>query len=116
LQATNIPALGHVPVSWYHEDMIKSFQKKGSLEIASGAVTKESRRTLPIDLHRRARRLMAELDFAITLKDLERPSNRLHSLSGDRKGQYAISINDQYRICFIWRNGDATKVEITDYH
>jgi toxin HigB-1 len=96
--------------------MIKSFRNKGSLEIASGAMTKESRRTLPIELHRRARRLMAELDFAISLKDLARPSNRLHYLSGDRKGQHAISINDQYRICFVWRNGDVSEVEITDYH
>jgi proteic killer suppression protein len=44
------------------------------------------------------------------------PGNRLHALHGDRQGQHAISINDQYRICFAWRDGDAYDVEITDYH
>ena len=44
------------------------------------------------------------------------PGNRLHALSGDRKGEYAISINDQWRICFEWRDGNAYRVEIADYH
>jgi addiction module HigA family antidote len=44
------------------------------------------------------------------------PSNRLHSLQGDRKGQYSISINDQYRICFIWRDNNVYNVEMVDYH
>ncbi|MBE3130621.1 MAG: type II toxin-antitoxin system RelE/ParE family toxin, partial [Acidobacteria bacterium] len=44
------------------------------------------------------------------------PGNRLHALSGDRKGEYAISINDQWRICFEWRDGNAYLVEIADYH
>jgi len=50
----------------------------------------------------------------ISLK--EPPSNRLHALKGDRKGQYAISINDQWRICFKFVDGDAYEVEIADYH
>ena len=44
------------------------------------------------------------------------PSNRLHSLQGDRKGQFSISINDQYRICFIWRDNNVYNVEMVDYH
>ncbi len=47
---------------------------------------------------------------------MEPPSNRLHSLEGDRKGQYSISINDQWRICFVFQDGDAYDVEICDYH
>ena len=57
------------------------------------------------------------IDSAVILDDLKiPPGNRLHQLAGDRKGQHSISINDQWRICFIWKNGNAYKVEITDYH
>jgi len=57
------------------------------------------------------------LHAAVSLADLKiPPGNRLHALSGDRKGQYSISINDQWRICFEWRDGNAVSVEITDYH
>ena len=56
-------------------------------------------------------------EFAACLDDLKvPPSNRLHALKGDRQGQYAISINDQWRICFLFQDGDAYDVEITDYH
>jgi toxin HigB-1 len=96
--------------------MIRSFRSKGSRDIAKGDKSKDARRILPIELHRRARRLIAEIDFAARLGDLSRPSNRLHALTADRKGQYSISINDQYRICFIWKDGEALGVEITDYH
>lgn len=57
------------------------------------------------------------LDAATALNDLQMPrNNKLHSLTGDRKGQHAIRINDQFRICFFWLEGDAYEVEITDYH
>ena len=57
------------------------------------------------------------LDTAGALDDLRIPAgNRLEHLKGDRKGRYSIRINDQYRICFVWKNGHAYEVEITDYH
>jgi proteic killer suppression protein len=56
------------------------------------------------------------LDAVTSLGDLELPGFRLEALKGDRKGQYSIRINDQYRICFRWRDGDAHDVEIVDYH
>lgn len=64
-----------------------------------------------------ARRKLKMLDDATTLDDLRAlPGNRLESLKGNRKGQHSIRINDQYRICFIWRDGDAYHVELVDYH
>ncbi len=57
------------------------------------------------------------LNAATELRDLRSPpGNRLETLSGDREGQYSIRINDQFRICFVWRDGDAHEVEIVDYH
>ena len=64
-----------------------------------------------------ARRKMLMLNAAVQLADLAAPpGNRLHTLEGDRKGQFSISINDQWRICFEWNEGNASHVEITDYH
>ena len=75
-----------------------------------------SRRLSP-GLHRVAWRKLAMLDAAERLEDLMiPPGNRLEKLSGDRKGQYSIRINDQWRVCFQWTKGDAYEVEITDYH
>ena len=72
---------------------------------------------LPSDLVRRATRRLEYIDLAQSLRDLRTPtSNRLHPLKGDRKGQYSISINDQWRICFRFVDGDAYDVEIVDYH
>jgi toxin HigB-1 len=63
------------------------------------------------------RRKLAMLDGALTLDDLKvPPGNRLEKLRGERRGQYSIRINNQYRICFNWRAPDAYDVEITDYH
>lgn len=57
------------------------------------------------------------LDNAQSIRDLAAPpGNRLEKLTGDREGQYAIRINDQWRVCFVWRDGDAYEVEIADYH
>jgi proteic killer suppression protein len=78
---------------------------------------REFSRKLPQDIQRVARRKLEILDAAEVLQDLRiPPSNRLEKLSGDRKGQYSIRINDQWRICFEWRRGDAYNVEIADYH
>ena len=74
-------------------------------------------RKLPQSIQRVARRKLEILDAAEALGDLRiPPSNRLEKLSGDRRGQYSIRINEQWRICFEWQSGDAYQVEITDYH
>jgi toxin HigB-1 len=71
----------------------------------------------PADLLSPARRRLARLDSAATLQDLRSPpGNRLHALSKDRKGQWAIWINDQFRICFVWGAHGPQEVEIVDYH
>lgn len=63
-----------------------------------------------------ARVKLAILDAATSLRDLSLPGLRLEKLSGDRAGQYSVRINDQYRICFQWRDNDAYDVEVMDYH
>lgn len=74
-------------------------------------------RRLPSDLHRRAFKKLAILNAAVTLDNLKvPPGNALEALRGDRAGQHSIRINDQYRVCFVWRNGNAFVVEIVDYH
>jgi toxin HigB-1 len=71
----------------------------------------------PIEIQRNAYKKLIMIHSALIIEDLRvPPGNRLHKLSDDRKGQYSISINDQWRICFIWENGNALNVEITDYH
>lgn len=74
-------------------------------------------RRLPASLKRVAGRKLAWLHAARDLNDLRvPPGNRLEALSGDRKGQHSIRINDQCRVCFVWREGHAHEVEIVDYH
>jgi proteic killer suppression protein len=74
-------------------------------------------RQFPPDVARRAARKLEYIDLATRLEDLRSPpGNRLHTLKGDRKGQYSISVNDQWRICFRFVDGDAYDVEICDYH
>ena len=69
------------------------------------------------NIERVARRKLEMLDAATLLGDLRvLPGNRLEELVGDRKGQHSIRINDPFRVCFIWREGDAEQVEIVDYH
>jgi proteic killer suppression protein len=78
---------------------------------------RERSRRLPPDVRRRALRKLLLLDAADSLDDLRiPPGNRLERLSGTRRGQHSIRINDQWRICFRWSRGDAYDVEITDYH
>jgi proteic killer suppression protein len=93
--------------------MIKTFADKHTWEVY---VKGKSKRIAP-DIIKRAIRRLEYIDIATCLDDLKvPPSNRLHALKADRKGQYAISINDQWRICFKFEEGDAYDVEITDYH
>lgn len=74
-------------------------------------------RKLPGEIQNRALDKLRMLNRARTLDDLRNPpSNRLHALSGDRAGQHSISINMQWRICFVWKDGNAHNVEIVDYH
>lgn len=78
---------------------------------------RENSRRFPFDIQRRSLRKILMLHAAHALSDLAvPPSNHLELLKGDRKGQYSIRINDQWRICFHWSNGNADEVEITDYH
>jgi proteic killer suppression protein len=91
--------------------VIKSFADKKTAEIWS---TGKTRSGPPANV---TRRKLAMLDGAIHLDDLKiPPGNRLEKLRGDRQGQHSIRINDQYRICFVWRGHDAHEVEIVDYH
>jgi toxin HigB-1 len=91
--------------------VIKSFATKQTAEIWR---TGRTRGSPPGSV---ARRKLAMLDAAGNLEDLRiPPGNRLEKLKGDRHGQYSMRINDQYRICFLWRDHDAYDVEITDYH
>ena len=93
--------------------MIRAFADKHTEELY---VTGRSRR-LPPDVVRRAVRKLTMLDAAAHVDALRvPPGNRLHLLEGDRAGQHSISINDQWRICFRFDEGDAYEVEVCDYH
>ena len=93
--------------------MIKSFANKHTADLF---FTGKSRR-LPPDVIRRAIRRLEHVHLAKQLDDLRVPaSNRLHALRGDRQGQHAICINNQWRVCFRFEDGDAYEVEVTDYH
>lgn len=93
--------------------MIRSFADKETEKIWNG----EASRKLPADIQQRAFRRLKMLDAATNLDDLKSPpSNRFHALIDDRAGQHSISINMKWRICFVWKDGDAYDVEITDYH
>jgi len=77
----------------------------------------EISRRLPHDIQEVARRKLRMLNNARSLQDLRvPPANRLEALRGERAGQHSIRINDQWRICFVWRHGHATDVAIVDYH
>lgn len=93
--------------------MIKTFADKRTAEL----FTKGTGKGLPPDVLRRAVRKLEYVDLASRLEDLRTPpGNRLHALKGDREGQHAIAVNDQWRICFRYLEGDAYDVEICDYH
>ena len=72
---------------------------------------------IPNQIVKRARRKLLMIDASTDIKDLRvPPGNHLEKLSGDRAGQFSIRVNDQYRVCFVFRNGNAFQVEIVDYH
>ncbi len=93
--------------------MILGFHDKTTEAVWSGRAPKG----FPADLMRPAQRKLAMLAAAVSLDSLRcPPGNHLETLKGDRLGQHSIQINDQWRICFIWRDVGADQVEITDYH
>ncbi|MEC4676520.1 MAG: type II toxin-antitoxin system RelE/ParE family toxin [Nitrospirota bacterium] len=97
--------------------MIRSFKNKGTEDIFNGINSKDARKTCAQVLWKIATRKLDQLDSIIQLNELRiPPNNRLEALTGDRKGQYSIRINDQYHICFIWIESGSDKVEITDCH
>jgi len=93
--------------------MIKSFASKETEKLFNREISRKFQQSI----QQIARRKLEILDATEVLQDLRiPPSNHLEKLSGDRKGQYSIRINKQWRICFEWRDGDAYNVEIVDYH
>ena len=93
--------------------MIRSFRDRATERL----FRREPVRKLPPDVQRVASRKLVLLDAAESLDDLRvPPGNRLEKLTGDRAGQHSIRINDQWRLCFRWSEGEAYDVEITDYH
>lgn len=93
--------------------MIKTVRDKETAKI----LDRDRSRKLPGEIQQLAYRKLRYLNNARTLQDLRiPPANRLEKLKGDRTGQYSIRINDPWRVCFRWRNGDAYDVEIVDYH
>jgi len=97
--------------------VILSFKDQRAEDIFYGRNTREARRCCPRTIWSVASRKLDQLDSADKLDDLRIPSgNRLEALSGDRVGQYSVRINDQYRICFVWTEGEPGNVEIVDYH
>lgn len=93
--------------------MIRSFRDKETEKV----FLRERSRRFPPDVQRIPLRKLLMLDAAQSLQDLRvPPGNRLEKLAGEREGQYSIRINDRWRICFRWQEGNAHDVEITDYH
>ena len=96
---------------------IQSFKNQGTEDINYGRVSRHALRILPQELHQKAQVKLARLSASSNLQDLRTlPGNRFEAFKGNRKGQYSIRINDQYRICFQWEKEHAMAVEITDYH
>lgn len=93
--------------------MIKSFRDKRTAALAEG----QPPRGVPADIARRAVVKLFLLDTATRVEDLRvPPGNELEKLKGDRAGQYSIRVNRQWRICFVWRDGNAYEAELVDYH
>jgi proteic killer suppression protein len=93
--------------------MIKTFADTKTQELYLVGKT----RRVPPDVAARAMRKLEQVNAATRVEDLNvPPGNRLHPLEGDRRGQHSISVNDQWRICFRFEDGDAYEVEFCDYH
>ena len=97
--------------------MIQSFKTPGTEDVFDGIVSKAARKCCPQSIWPVARRKLDQVNRVGGVSELKvPPGNRLERLKGDRANQYSIRINQQYRICFIWEEGNAYEVEITDYH
>lgn len=97
----------------YAVSVIRSFKDHETEKL----FRRERSRAVPAALHRVALRKLVQIDAADTLEDLKvPPGNRLERLRGHRKGQWSIRVNERWRVCFEWRQGDAHEVEIVDYH
>ena len=97
--------------------MIQSFKDIGAEDIFNGKNSKDARKICPTPLWKIATRKLDQLDSVSVLQELRiPPGNQLETLSGNRKGQHSIRINDQYRICFQWTDLGPEEVEIVDYH
>ncbi|MEQ1605540.1 MAG: type II toxin-antitoxin system RelE/ParE family toxin [Pyrinomonadaceae bacterium] len=97
--------------------MIVSFADQATEDVFHRSNSAAARKKLPRELFAIAARKLDQINFADLLDDLRAPpGNRLEALKHDRSGQLSIRINDQYRICFEWNNGNAINVEIVDYH
>lgn len=97
--------------------MIRSFGNSGTEDIFNGKNSKAARKTCPQTLWKVATRKLDQLDSVSRLDELRpSPGNHLEALGGDRKGQYSIRLNAQYRICFTWAETEPDQVEIVDYH
>jgi len=93
--------------------VIRSFKDKRAESIFRGVFVKG----VDAKIQQRAREKLKYIDAAATVGDLAvPPGNQLEALKGDRKGQYSIRINQQWRVCFVWKDGDALDAEIVDYH
>jgi proteic killer suppression protein len=93
--------------------MIQSWKSPEAREVFEGRAP----RGFPADLVRATRRRLGYLHAALRLEDLKAPpGNRLHPLTGDRLGQHSISVNDKFRICFVWTPEGPSEVEFVDYH
>jgi len=97
--------------------MIKSFRNKGTEDIFNGKNTKEARNTCPRSLWKIATRKLDQLDSVTNIEELRiPPGNMLEILTGNRKAEHSIRINQQHRICFRWSETGPDHVEIIDYH
>ena len=97
--------------------MIVSFKEAGTEDIFNGENTKAARKTCPESLWKVAVRKLDQLDSVTALNELRvPPGNRLEALTGDRKGQHSLRINDRYRLCFVWTASGPDQVEVVDYH
>jgi proteic killer suppression protein len=97
--------------------MITSFKNKGTEDIFNGRNTKDARKNCPKSVWNIATRKLDLLDSVHSIDDLRiPPGNMLEALKGDRRGEYSIRINNQYRICFMWSDSGPDQVKITDYH
>jgi len=105
--------LGVINEKCYALCMIKSFKSAETEKIFRGQFSRQ----LPQDIQRVAARKLEQLHAATMLDTLRvPPGNRLEAVIHDRQGQHSIRVNDQWRVCFVWRDGDAYEVEIVDYH